>query len=566
MNAGAIAEMQALDPDAVLVKGDLTDRGTDEEYQAFVDAYTQLGARMHHARGNHDAMVSDQIAVNAPRAIELSGVTLAVLDTVRPGVEHGRITGDQLEWLDELAAASTTPVLVFGHHHPWDPSSTERNDHYFGINPDDSEALCRVIARREAIGGYFAGHTHRNRVRRFEAGAQRSDRRGRVREGLSRARGRSTVCTKAATPSSCAASRRRPRWRGPSKLAACSQACTATTRWAGKATAASRRCGKSSIRFAGHGEVSGTTSKGRPRERAPFDDRSGGMRASSLPAAAAARSPGARTRRRRSPKSIPNVTITATDFAFAMPAEIPSGYVNVTLDNKGKEGHQVGFVKLGSLTYAQFKAASGKTNIKAVKPDTHLRRRSQRRRPRRIDERDREARPGPLRRRLPHPGQRGRQAARRARHDRQGERRDDRRVRRRPAGDQLDDHVARVLVRRAQGLRRQGHGRVSNQGAQVHELVIVKLAPGKTVNDAKAFFLTPPGTPPPAGPPPFESIPGMGGITGLSSHQNAWLDMDLTPGNYVLICFFPDTSQEPELPHALAAWSRSSRSSKRAPS
>ena len=169
MNAGAIAEIRALDPDAVLVKGDLTDRGTEAEYQAFLDAYTQLGARMHHVRGNHDAMVSDRIAANAPCTVDLPGVTLAVLDTVRPGVEHGRITGDQIEWLDDVAAASTTPVLVFGHHHPWDPSSTERSDHYFGINPDDSEALCRVIARRASIGGYFAGHTHRNRVRHFES-------------------------------------------------------------------------------------------------------------------------------------------------------------------------------------------------------------------------------------------------------------------------------------------------------------------------------------------------------------------------------------------------------------
>jgi predicted phosphodiesterase len=169
MNAGAIAELAALDPDAVVVKGDLTDRGTDEEYEAFVDAYSKLGPRMHHTRGNHDAMVSHTIAVHAPRAIELPGVTLAVLDTVRPGSEHGRITADQFDWLDDVARASSTPVLVFGHHHPWDPSSAERNERYFGINPGDSEALCAVIARREAIAGYFAGHTHRNRVRRFDA-------------------------------------------------------------------------------------------------------------------------------------------------------------------------------------------------------------------------------------------------------------------------------------------------------------------------------------------------------------------------------------------------------------
>ena len=169
MNLAAIDELRALDADAVVVKGDLTAEGTDAEYQAFLDAYLRLGARMHHVRGNHDAMISDQIAVEAPRSIILPGVTLAVLDTVRPGSEHGRITRPQLEWLEALAAVSSTPVLVFGHHHPWDPSSSSRNEQYFGINPDDSEALCGVITRCEAIGGYFAGHTHRNRVRHFDA-------------------------------------------------------------------------------------------------------------------------------------------------------------------------------------------------------------------------------------------------------------------------------------------------------------------------------------------------------------------------------------------------------------
>jgi len=169
MNAGAISEIEKLDPDAVLVKGDLTDLGTDEQYDQFVRAYTKLGDRMHHFRGNHDAMLSHTIAATGPFTVELDGVTLASIDTVRPGSEHGRIVDDQLDWLEALAGEASKPVLVFGHHHPWDPSSAERNDNYFGINPDDSEALCAVITRCEAIAGYFAGHTHRNRVRRFEA-------------------------------------------------------------------------------------------------------------------------------------------------------------------------------------------------------------------------------------------------------------------------------------------------------------------------------------------------------------------------------------------------------------
>ena len=94
-------------------------------------------------------------------------MTLAVIDTVVPGSDRGRITPEQLERLDDVAADSTQPVLVFGHHHAWDPNSHTRSETYFGINPDDSDKLCAVIARREAIGGYFAGHTHRTRLRRF---------------------------------------------------------------------------------------------------------------------------------------------------------------------------------------------------------------------------------------------------------------------------------------------------------------------------------------------------------------------------------------------------------------
>ncbi len=169
MNAGALVELAAGDFDAVVVKGDLTAEGTEAEYEQFIDAYGTLGARMHHVRGNHDADKTPTIAAHGPLLIELPGVALAVLDTVVPHNEKGQIGSDQLAWLDETVAASTVPVLVFGHHHPWDPASDERNEHYFGINPDDSEALCALIDRHEAIGGYFAGHTHRNRTRHFPA-------------------------------------------------------------------------------------------------------------------------------------------------------------------------------------------------------------------------------------------------------------------------------------------------------------------------------------------------------------------------------------------------------------
>lgn len=170
MNRCAIADMRAVEPDAVVVKGDLTSMGTRAEYQAFLDAYgPAFGERLVHVRGNHDAYYGEDFASHAPVAVHLPGVTLAVIDTTIAGKASGGLAADTIEWLDQLAAEADRPVLVFGHHHAWNPDSSTRPDAYFGINPDDSERLVEVVARRPRIAGYFAGHTHRNRVQHFSA-------------------------------------------------------------------------------------------------------------------------------------------------------------------------------------------------------------------------------------------------------------------------------------------------------------------------------------------------------------------------------------------------------------
>ncbi len=163
MNRAAAAEIAALGPDAVVAKGDLTSSGTAEEFAAFVDCYGSVfGERLHWVRGNHDVLGDGTIPPNAPTEIVLAGVTLALLDTPVAGRAGGAVGREQLEWLDELGERTDRPVMVFGHHPLYDGGSDS-----FGITPEDSEALLAVVARRPAVVGYFAGHTHRNRVRTF---------------------------------------------------------------------------------------------------------------------------------------------------------------------------------------------------------------------------------------------------------------------------------------------------------------------------------------------------------------------------------------------------------------
>jgi predicted phosphodiesterase len=163
MNHGAIEEMTAVEPDAVVVKGDLTNLGTRDEYAEFLRAYGVFGERLVHVRGNHDAYAGDDFA-NGDQIVDLPGVRVIVLDTAIPFTDSGRLSAEQLDWLDTAAAEADGPVLVMGHHPAWMPGAA-RSDDYFGLHPDSSDGLIAVVARRANILGYFAGHTHRNRVR-----------------------------------------------------------------------------------------------------------------------------------------------------------------------------------------------------------------------------------------------------------------------------------------------------------------------------------------------------------------------------------------------------------------
>ena len=109
-----------------------------------------------------------------------------------------------------------------------------------------------------------------------------------------------------------------------------------------------------------------------------------------------------------------------------------------------------------------------------------------------------------------------------------------------PATITLDDYsftLSRPLVAGRQTVR------VRNRAAQSHEVLVVKLAPGKRAADVVAWVDKQEG-PPPAQP--------VGGTTGIAQH--GWNDvaLDLAPGDYALICFIPDAKDgKPHFVHGM---------------
>jgi uncharacterized cupredoxin-like copper-binding protein len=245
-------------------------------------------------------------------------------------------------------------------------------------------------------------------------------------------------------------------------------------------------------------------------------------------------------------KALPNVTIEAADFSFEAPATIPAGYVDVTVKNTGKEGHQVQFVKLGDgVTFDDFTAAAAKTDLGSLSTSTFVGG------PNGADPGASTSAilkldPGTYALACFIPGTDGQPHAA---HGMTGT------VEVKKTADSVETapvtkgtiELGDFVFEPPADFNGNGTYAVLNKGNEVHELALFKIADGKTLDDVKGFILTPPGAPAPAGPPPFTEV---GGTVGLSSNQTAWLNLKLAPGQYAMFCFFPDPTKGDQ-PHAL---------------
>lgn len=83
---------------------------------------------------------------------------------------------------------------------------------------------------------------------------------------------------------------------------------------------------------------------------------------------------------------------------------------------------------------------------------------------------------------------------------------------------------------------------VTNNGPQPHEATIVKLADGVKASDLPAMFKS---TEAPSGPPPFTTA---GGVAGIAPGETVNMEVDLPAGNYAFLCFVPDPASG--APHA----------------
>jgi hypothetical protein len=182
MNEDAIAEINAAGVDAAISKGDIADRGRPEQFAAAAGAFARFAVPHHAFLGNHDYYgLLDGIEVDgyallgqpqAPRALDLGGWRLLLLETVEPGEHHGVFGDARLRWLADALADTRerrAPTLLLMHHQPVPPEHRGSFPNDIGMLPEHSLRLFDLLAGHPQVKGVLIGHTHRNRVRRYPA-------------------------------------------------------------------------------------------------------------------------------------------------------------------------------------------------------------------------------------------------------------------------------------------------------------------------------------------------------------------------------------------------------------
>ncbi|MBW2280799.1 MAG: metallophosphoesterase [Deltaproteobacteria bacterium] len=180
MNEDAVEDINSAGVDCTFIKGDIADRGLQWQFEAAAETFGRLDDPWHAFLGNHDyygrqmGEEADGYALlgqpPAPRAVDLGGWRVLMLETPEPGEHHGVFDDARLAWLSEQLDEThedATPTLLMTHHQPVPPGREGGFVNRIGMLPAHSVRVFDLLSRHPQVAAMLIGHTHRNRIRRY---------------------------------------------------------------------------------------------------------------------------------------------------------------------------------------------------------------------------------------------------------------------------------------------------------------------------------------------------------------------------------------------------------------
>jgi 3',5'-cyclic-AMP phosphodiesterase len=161
----AIAEINAAEPDLVVIAGDLTDDGYPDQYPLAANELAALAApQIVRVPGNHDArnvgyvLYEDTFGPRDSRLrFECDGLDVALIgvDSSKPDIDEGEIGREHYGWIEEGFAGESDLRVFVCHHHlmPVPGTGRERNQVL-----DAGDVL--ALLRRCGVDLVLSGHRH----------------------------------------------------------------------------------------------------------------------------------------------------------------------------------------------------------------------------------------------------------------------------------------------------------------------------------------------------------------------------------------------------------------------
>jgi len=167
-----LASIDALKPRpaAIVVSGDLVDRGEAEEYEALLEIFREVDIPTYFGVGNHDRRAPFLAALEgngAERdangfvqyAVDLGAMRLVVCDTLDETQDSAAFCSDRADWLAATLDAEPEKPTIIALHHPPIVSGVQWMD----PSPSDPwiGRLANAIRGRSQVRVVVCGHVHR---------------------------------------------------------------------------------------------------------------------------------------------------------------------------------------------------------------------------------------------------------------------------------------------------------------------------------------------------------------------------------------------------------------------
>lgn len=146
-------------PDIVLATGDITQDGSVQACEDFLELARPIAPVLRGLPGNHDSDANFYAAWgdDAQAITDLQGWRIVMLNSTIEGSSAGNLAADQLDLLRQAASdAGDRHILVALHHNPVPVGSAWMDT----MMVDNSHALLEILGRHPAIRAVIWGHVH----------------------------------------------------------------------------------------------------------------------------------------------------------------------------------------------------------------------------------------------------------------------------------------------------------------------------------------------------------------------------------------------------------------------